>query len=154
MAAVLRTTFSNSFSWMKIFEFRLKFRRNMFPGVQLTISEHWFRWWLGAEQETSHYLKQWWPSSTTHICVIRPQWVKRKDFALKWFKKETFVLLMLRNQNAILKIQHATQTVFIKMRNSGIVGIWHHVMRPHLPPQQKPSITSFSCRLRYFLFRC
>ena len=43
MAAVLRTTFSNSFPWMKIFEFRLKFRWNMFPGVQLTISQHWFR---------------------------------------------------------------------------------------------------------------
>ena len=25
---------------------------------------------------TIHYLNQWWPSSTTHICVTRPQWVK------------------------------------------------------------------------------
>ena len=25
---------------------------------------------------TSHYLNQWWPSSTTHICVTRPHWVK------------------------------------------------------------------------------
>ena len=45
------------------------------------------------EQATSHYLNQWWPSSTTHICVTRPQWVKslrlrlnRRPFADKIFK--------------------------------------------------------------------
>ena len=33
----LQTTFSNAFSWMKIFEFRLRFHWILFPGVQLTI---------------------------------------------------------------------------------------------------------------------
>ena len=28
--------------------------------VQLTIIQHKFRQWLGADQETSHYLHQWW----------------------------------------------------------------------------------------------
>ena len=28
--------------------------------VQLTIFQHWFRYWLGASQVTSHYLNQWW----------------------------------------------------------------------------------------------
>ena len=28
--------------------------------VQLTIFHHWFRWWLGAVQATSHCLNQWW----------------------------------------------------------------------------------------------
>ena len=32
--------------------------------------QHWFRQWLGAEQAESHYLKQCWPSSLTHICVV------------------------------------------------------------------------------------
>ena len=27
--------------------------------VQLTIFQHWFRQWLGADQATSHYLNQW-----------------------------------------------------------------------------------------------
>ena len=36
---------------------------------------HWFRQWLGAEQATSYYLDQWWPSSLTHICVTRGRWV-------------------------------------------------------------------------------
>ena len=48
MAAISQTTHSNPFSWMRIFDFRL------------TIFQHWFRWWLGADQATSHYLKQWW----------------------------------------------------------------------------------------------
>ena len=31
-----------------------------FPRVELTIFQHWFRYWLGADQATSHYLNQWW----------------------------------------------------------------------------------------------
>ena len=43
MAAVFQTTFSNAFSWMKMHEFRLRFHRNLFPRVQLTKFQHWFR---------------------------------------------------------------------------------------------------------------
>ena len=37
------TTFSNAFSWMKMYQFRLRFHWNLFLRVQLTISQHWFR---------------------------------------------------------------------------------------------------------------
>ena len=60
MAAISQTTFSNGFSWMKIYEFQLKFHWSLFLRVQLTIFQHWFRWWLGADEATSHYLNQWW----------------------------------------------------------------------------------------------
>ena len=40
MATIFQTTFSNAFSWMKMFKFRL---RCLFPRVQLTILQHWFR---------------------------------------------------------------------------------------------------------------
>ena len=43
MAAIFRTTFSNAFSWMKINEFWLRFHWNLFPRVQLTIFQYWFR---------------------------------------------------------------------------------------------------------------
>ena len=43
MAAISQTTLSNPFSWMKMFEFRLKFHWSWFPRVQLTIFQHWFR---------------------------------------------------------------------------------------------------------------
>ena len=43
MAAIFQTTFSNAFSWVKMYEFRLRFHWSLFPRVQLTICQHWFR---------------------------------------------------------------------------------------------------------------
>ena len=60
MDAVSQTTFSNAFSWMKMYEFRLRLHWSLFLRFELTIFKHWFRWWLGAGQATSHYLNQWW----------------------------------------------------------------------------------------------
>ena len=37
------TTISNEFSWMKMYRFRLRFHWSLFPGIQLTIFQHWFR---------------------------------------------------------------------------------------------------------------
>ena len=71
MAAILQTTFSNAFSWMKMYELW----QSLFLGVQFTTFQHWFWLWLGADQATSHYLNQWWSCLLTHICVTRPQWV-------------------------------------------------------------------------------
>ena len=43
MDAISQTTFWSAFSWMKMFEFRLKFHWSLFLRVQLTIFQHWFR---------------------------------------------------------------------------------------------------------------
>ena len=59
-AAIFQTIFSNAFSWMKMYKFRLRFHWNFFQRVQITIFHRCFRYWLGASQATSHYLKQWW----------------------------------------------------------------------------------------------
>ena len=75
MAAISQTIFPDAFFWMKSFVFWLKFHWSVFLRVQLTISQRWFRWWLGADQATSHYLNQCWPSSLTHICSTRGRWV-------------------------------------------------------------------------------
>ena len=76
---ILQTTFSNAFSWMKMYGFRSRFHCSLFLRFELTIFQHWFRSWIGAGQATSHYLSQWWPSLLAHICVTRLQWVK-------WYK--------------------------------------------------------------------
>ena len=56
MANILQTTFSNT----SLFERNaLYFYSNfcsLFLRVQLTISHHWFRSWIGTKQGTSHYL--------------------------------------------------------------------------------------------------
>ena len=43
MDAISQKTFSNAFSWIKMFEFQLKFHWSLFPRVQLTIFQQWFR---------------------------------------------------------------------------------------------------------------
>ena len=50
MAAILQIASSNAFSWMKMFEFWLKFHWSLFLRVQLTILQYWFLWLLGADQ--------------------------------------------------------------------------------------------------------
>ena len=62
MVAISQTSFSNAFSWMKIYEFRLKFHWSLFPRVQLTIFQHWFSEPMMVRLPT-------------HICVTQPQWV-------------------------------------------------------------------------------
>ena len=56
---ILQTTFSNAFSWTKMCEFRLKFQWSFFLSAQLTIFQHCFRQWLGADQATRHHLNHW-----------------------------------------------------------------------------------------------
>ena len=43
MATIFQATVSNAFSWVKIYWFRLRFHSSLFPRVQLTIFQHWFR---------------------------------------------------------------------------------------------------------------
>ena len=47
-------------SWMKIYEFSLRFHWNWFLKIELTIYQRCFREWLGGDQATNHYLNQWW----------------------------------------------------------------------------------------------
>ena len=48
---------------------------SLFLNYKLRESQHWFRWWLGIKQATSHDLNQWWLSSVTPYCVTRPKWI-------------------------------------------------------------------------------
>ena len=48
MADIWQTTFSNAFSSMEIIAFWVKFHRNLFLLVQLTVSQHWFKYWFLA----------------------------------------------------------------------------------------------------------
>ena len=43
MAAILQTTFSNAFSWLKIAVFLFKCHWNLFPMIQLAVVPHWLR---------------------------------------------------------------------------------------------------------------
>ena len=80
MTAISQTTHSNAFSWIKTFVFWFEFHLSLFLRAHLTIIKHWFRWWLGAEQATSHYLNQCLHSSLMHFCGTSGRWVSRRHF--------------------------------------------------------------------------
>ena len=42
IVAISQTTFSNAFSWIKTYEFRLRFHWNLFLRFELTMFQHWF----------------------------------------------------------------------------------------------------------------
>ena len=79
MAVILQTAFLSAFSSMTMHEFWLKVHWSLFLTVQLTIFQHWFRWWLGAYQATSHYLNQWW---LDYRQIYRPRWGLNKMAAI------------------------------------------------------------------------
>ena len=60
---------------MKSFVSWFEFHWSLSLRVQLTISQDWFRLWLGVEQATSHYLDQFWPKSLTYLCNARKRGV-------------------------------------------------------------------------------
>ena len=72
MDAISQTTFSSAFSWMKMFEFQLRYHWSLFLNVQLTIFQHWCLAPLG-DKPLSETMMVFLP---TDICVTRPQWVK------------------------------------------------------------------------------
>ena len=57
---ILQMTFSKSFSWIRMYEFRLKCIWSVFLNVYSTIFQHWFWYWLGADQAWNQCMKQWW----------------------------------------------------------------------------------------------
>ena len=66
MISILQRKFSNTFSLKKTLMSWFKCLLKSFSRVQLTSSQHWCRWWLGAKEATSHHLKLCWPSLLTH----------------------------------------------------------------------------------------
>ena len=99
-----QTTFSNAFSWMQIFEFRLKLHWSVFLWDQLTIFQHLFRWWLGTVAAISHYLNQWWPDSLKHICGTRGGWVNTHS-------KRPRIMSDMDNKSA--QLHHIRTTIWI-----------------------------------------
>ena len=65
---ILQTTFSNVFSWMKMYGLNVKFNWSLLPKVKSTIFQHWFRKWLRKAII--------WTNDDYFIWVTRPQWVK------------------------------------------------------------------------------
>ena len=80
MAAIFQTTFSKAFSWMRKYEFRLKFHRSLFLMARLTNIYPS----IGSDNGLAPLSEPMMVSLPTHICVTRTQWVNRVIFVLFW----------------------------------------------------------------------
>ena len=76
MTIIFQITFSNAFSWTKMYEFWLKFHWSLFLSFQLTTSLPWFRKYLGVDHGDKPVSEPMLVSLLMHICVTQPQWVK------------------------------------------------------------------------------
>ena len=91
MAAISQTTLSNSFSWMKIFEFRLDFHWSFIPTVQLIFIPALVLIMAWRRPGDKPLFEPMMVTSPKHICVSRPQWVNCCNITSlleKWQKRE------------------------------------------------------------------
>ena len=80
MAAISQTTFSNAFSSMKMFEFRLQFQWLKFvPKVPINNIPELVQIIAWRQPGDKPLSEQMLVGSLTHIFAIRPQWVKQFD---------------------------------------------------------------------------
>ena len=75
MANVSQTVFSNVFSWMKIYEVRLKFHRSLFLRFKLTIFPPLVQIMAWRRPGTKPLSEPMMEALLMHACITRPQWV-------------------------------------------------------------------------------
>ena len=76
MAAIIQTTFSSAFSWIKMYEFRLRFHWIFVPKGSINNIPSLVQimaWRRPGDKPLSEPMMV---SLLTHICVTRPQWLK------------------------------------------------------------------------------
>ena len=76
MAAIIQTTFSNGFSWVRMYEFRLSFHWSFFLGGTINIIPalaQTMPWCRPGDKPLSEPVAV---SLLMRICIARPQWVK------------------------------------------------------------------------------
>ena len=64
---IMQMAFSESIILTDTFVFWFKFDRNLFLRGQMGIIPYWARRWLGTEQTTGHFRKQWGTRQVTHM---------------------------------------------------------------------------------------
>ena len=117
MAAIVKTTFSIAYFLLKMYTLLFGFHWRLFLRVQFTISQHLFRWLLSADQETSHYLNEWWSRLLTYMSHSASLWPRDAIWWHKYMPDGTKPLheqMLTYHQSAVVVL---TQEIF--HRNCG-----------------------------------
>ena len=121
------------FSWMKIYQYWLKFYWNLITISQSTILRHGLRLWLGAEKMTNHYQNQWWLTLLTHMRVSLPQWVKHFFHVISVIRIMIFCIygnVCIYENCAIVLIIRMSWSPLDLIRQ--LIEICHHKFKLHL----------------------
>ena len=94
-----------------------EFDWSLFLRVRLVMIQHWFRWWLGADQATNHYLNQCWSSLMRYIWGTRLQGIKVVTISLKCVNGE------MRNGIPI-SLSFSLHEYYENQCRSAIIKLW------------------------------
>ena len=162
MEASSQTTFSIAFSWMKMFEFRLKFPWSLFPRVQLTIFQHWLdnglaAWRRPGDKPLSEPMVV---SLPTPICVARSQCVNYCTEQWQFSKRnKSCPMIRLshsrRDKTAVILLTTFSNSVSCME----IVAFWckfHRNSFPNDPFDKMPVLVQIMawCRTGHYLNQC
>ena len=91
-----------------------------------TTFQHWFRYWYGTGQPTSHYLNQWWLVCwRIYASFIRPQWVKVcKEPKVEQYSNKIKLSSVKETIQSLLVSCVSTQKTYLKT--------WHMYAEPAL----------------------
>ena len=125
MAVILLTTFSNTFSWLKMIAFWFKFHWNLFPIIQLTTSHRGFRKWHGTCLPTNYHRKQRW-RLLMHKSITRP-WRNSSNAKFS-------------SMGELLAFRFSVWS-YIQDENQGLLWVWAQPMRDDITSQRRLSLT-------------
>ena len=152
MAEILQTALWNTFSWMNMGEFWLKFHWSLSSGVQPKLTQYRFR----NQEMACRQIIQWWPSSVTHKCMTLPKLVNSPNVNLFYnicINQITFVLLFILMTasliNASFSGSHSNHNTFIYVLLIHVVHVTVSVIKISCVILQK--IISINMIFRYYL---
>ena len=148
MVAISQTMFSYVLSWRKGFPFWLKLHWSFFfKGPKLIVTQHWFRYWLGAEWATSHHLDQCSPDSLKHICA-NGGWVN-EQFRNLW-RTETLILFSVTVSPKLrlymfIHMESDTHAAYLSKWQLSIYHLYPHPLLPLVNIVYLHNYWNFSC---------
>ena len=109
MAAISYKTFWNAFSWMKMYEFCLKFDISLFLSFNIPTLVQIMTWHQPGNKPLSEPMIV---SLLMHICITRPQWINWYPLMISYF---TYVSCCNNSWGKCDKIQHGSYFIILKI---------------------------------------
>ena len=124
--------------------------------LKLIIFQHWFRWWLGADQVTSHCLNQWWlVHRRIHASLGHNELINEGLFVNSLWPSDT--IWQHRSGSTLAQIMACclmAPSHYLKqcwIINSKVH--WHSsILRSISPELLEPSLTKISLKVTYLKF--